>query len=651
MTWTVTGARSQQSSQTQGAGTLSCPFAGAHPLPAVTSGGPASGSRGGCPTRRSERPILRVVLVCSMMLVLAGSSGTALAQWATQSFTLRPGWNAVFLEVDPTPAGSDALFAGLPVESVWDFNPTVDSPQFVQDPSTLIPGAPNWLSWFPPSSPLAGQGNLFILRDGRPYLIRVSDGAAPVTWTVVGRPSLRRITWRPGGVNFVGFRVGGTGPTFQTLFAGEAGLTGQPVYTLSSNGVWQTVANLSTTRPEAGKAYWVRCASPAKRTATVEVDAGSRLGLVFQSDSAESALRIRNASSSSRNVSLRLLPSASPPAGQSALAGPVPLEYWKTDYANVDLTWEAFPATLSFTNLPAGAEWNVRLGVRRAGLTAASGTSFQGLLEVADDAGTRWLIPVSAEASAASAVQGPLQTASDEASPILAGLWVGEAIINAVSQPAHPGDPNLARPAGGEFSFRLLLHVDTAGTSRLLQRVYVLRKPPTYVPDPQNPGFNLLDQPARTVVLTDESLIASVVGPGEVVGQRISSAAFSFGQPLVLAGGPLGSSTLSGVVSLDYNHPLNPFKHLYHPDHNNLDERFEQPLPEGKESFTVTRNLALEFTATDPQGPTPPGWGDTEVGGHYRETLAGLHRRPIHISGTFHLTRASTTGLLNDGHP
>ena len=70
-----------------------------------------------------------------------------------------------------------------------------------------------------------------------------------------------------------------------------------------------------------------------------------------------------------------------------------------------------------------------------------------------------------------------------------------------------------------------------------------------------------------------------------------------------MTGGPFGTGTLNGVVALDYNHPLNPFKHVYHPDHDNLNERFEQPpLPEGRESFTVTRNVAFEFTATDPHG-------------------------------------------------
>jgi hypothetical protein len=116
----------------------------------------------------------------------------------------------------------------------------------------------------------------------------------------------------------------------------------------------------------------------------------------------------------------------------------------------------------------------------------------------------------------------------------------------------------------------------------------------------------------------------------------------------VLTGVGFGAGTLAASLTLDYNHPLNPFKHRFHPDHNNLDERFEQTLPEGKESFTINRTVALEFTDTDPLGLNPPGWGDTELGGSYGETMTGLHRSPIHISGTFRLVRVARVGALND---
>jgi hypothetical protein len=538
---------------------------------------------------------------------LCGLPRVVEAQWAQQSIPLRPGWNAVFLEVDPRPEACDELFAGMPVESVWDWNRQVDSVQFLQDPASLIPGAAGWLTWFPPGHALASA------------------------------------------TNFVGFHVGAQGPTFSSLFSGEPGLSGQPVYRLGGTGVWEPIAALTTERPRSGEAYWVRCRLPAQRTGTIEVDPGLRAGMRFADGIAEVTLRVRNTSSAARTLSVRLLPSAEPPEGEAALIGLVPLEYWKTDFANAEIGWEPIPSTLSFPGLPAGGEWNVRMGVRRpAGALVSPGSEYQGLLEVTDDLGTRWLVGVGASAGSDAVVSGGLQPNDVHDGFAHAGLWVGDAVINAVSQPAHTGNPTLPRPAGSEFAYRLTVHVDGGGQARLLQRAYLVRKPAVLVPDPENPGFNVEVEPARTVVVSDEGLISGIIGGGAVVGRRISSAAFGFKEPQVLNGGPFGVGSLSGQLTLGYDDPLNPFKHVYHPDHNNLDTRFEQTLPEGRESFTVIRQVALDFTGTDPLGLNPPGWGDREIGGVYRETFTGLHRSAIQISGTFRLVKVSGVADLDD---
>ena len=61
----------------------------------------------------------------------------------------------------------------------------------------------------------------------------------------------------------------------------------------------------------------------------------------------------------------------------------------------------------------------------------------------------------------------------------------------------------------------------------------------------------------------------------------------------------------------------------------------------------MARAVSLEFTAADPLGLNPPGWGATEVGGIYRETITGLHRSVIQASGNFRLVRVLTTPTLN----
>jgi hypothetical protein len=567
----------------------------------------------------------------------------AAAQWTQQQIVLKPGWNSVFLEVDPTPSDCDTIFAGLPIESVWDWNRGAETAQFVQDPNTLIPGTAGWLTWFPPGHGMAGQGNLFALRDGRPYLIKTTN-TQPVTWTIIGKPSLRRLTWRAGTVNLVGFHVGAQGPTFQRLFEGQDGLMNQPVYTLDASGVWRAVPDLTIGRPKAGEAYWVRCRLPSQAAGTIVVEGTSREGLTFRPTATEQSIRIRNASTNARNVSIRMLASVTPPSGETPMAGPVPLQYWRASYATTNFDWVPLQAPLTFTSLKDGQEWNIRLAVQGSVLMAAPpGVFYQSTLEVTDDLGTRWLVPIKAGKSGSSNTEF---LAAAEA-PALAGLWVGDAVINAVSQPARTDNPALPRPAGGNFSFRIIMHVDTAGTTRLLQQIFLVRKPPVLVPSEFDPTSFEEAEPARMVAVTDESLIPGIIGTGDIMGRRLSSPVFAFNEPLALTGGAFGAGTLQGSCPLAYDHPLNPFRHTFHPDHNNLDERFEQKLPEGKESFSVGRAVTFEFTANDPLGLNPPGWGATEIGGIYRESITGLHRSVIQGSGTFRLVRVLSAPTLN----
>ena len=67
----------------------------------------------------------------------------------------------------------------------------------------------------------------------------------------------------------------------------------------------------------------------------------------------------------------------------------------------------------------------------------------------------------------------------------------------------------------------------------------------------------------------------------------------------------------------------------------------------GVSAMTVSRALTLQFTATDPTGLNPPNWGSTELGGIYRETITGLHRSAINVSGNFRLVRVLTAPALN----
>ena len=112
------------------------------------------------------------------MAWLALGCGTSFGQWTTQSITLNPGWNAVYLEVQQAVEDCDAVFAGVPIESVWTWNRRFSSVQFIQDASQLIPGQPDWLVHLPPDHSARATRNLFAMQGARSYLIKLKSGAS-----------------------------------------------------------------------------------------------------------------------------------------------------------------------------------------------------------------------------------------------------------------------------------------------------------------------------------------------------------------------------------------------------------------------------------------------------------------------------------------
>jgi hypothetical protein len=599
-----------------------------------------------------------------VLLLLAGGACRSFGQWVTQTITLNPGWNAVYLEVQPANPDCDVVFAGVPVESAWFWNRRFSSVQFIQDPNQLVPGEPDWLTYLPPDHPARATRNLYAIQGAKAYLIKLKAGAAQTVWTIKGTPLVRPPDWLSDSFNFVGFPISPLGaPTFQGFFSGSPAHAGQAIYQLSATGQWTLVSTPAGTTMQAGRAYWIYCKGASTFSGPVQITLEERDGLVYGHLQTEQTLRIKNNSSAVKSVTIQELASQAPPGTNfPVLAGDVPLSYYVVDATNRLFGWISLPGLLQNPNLQPGAEWVLRLQVNRTQMAdfvpprTAAGVLYQSILQVADDNGIRTLIGVSSEGltsyttAAASVLRKDLTPTGDPR----AGLWVGSAVINAVSQPANASSPTNPLPVGTPLQFRLLVHVDANGNARLLQKVLEMFKEGTVKPDPNNPSNNIVDPPGHYVLLTDDSLIANFTGAtlrdSTPVGRRLSSAVFGFRHPVLLTGaGGFGTGDFACQVNLDYDDPVNPFKHRYHPNHDNLDERFQNKLPEGVESFTVNRQIELQFTAQDPDNLTFAGWGDDQLGGIYRETITGLNSQLLFVSGTFRLTRASTIGILNDG--
>ncbi len=543
------------------------------------------------------------IFIC-LFVVSAACPVVSVGEAAQQTINLEPGWNSVYLEIDPGSTDPEQVFAGLPVLSVWTWNPDTSTQQYIQSPDTLIPKDPQWSAWFPPSSPEHVFSDLFAIYGGKSYLVRI-DGQTRVPLTVNGSACLPRTEWKDDSYNFMGFQlVGGSEPFFEDFFSSSTGPDARKIFILGESGQWEQVQFPSMTRMRSGEAFWIYCDGHSEFQGPLSVGTGQHDGLRFGSSMVVQQLRISNNSLSDANVSV-------------SASGGLPIKFLNYDPEQNIAEWLDLPMTAS---VPAGGEKVVGLAVVRTSMQTRSVQ--ESTLEVANDAGTRLLIPVSAEASET------------------AGLWVGNAIVKQVSELTTAGGAYTLKPAGGEFGFRLILHSNELNQVKLLREVVQMWQDGTTKPDPENPEYVIVDQPGSYVLIANDALIGppykgAGLRDGQPVGRRISSAAFGFSTPVQMTGAISIGSILSCSLALEPDDARNPFRHMYHRDHDEPDE-----------SYRIVRDIELEFTQTYPGEIDSLGWGDSELGGNYRETITFAGRKSIHVGGIFVIKRVCDVATL-----
>ncbi len=222
---------------------------------------------------------MRKTLLLTFLLLATGAPLAAQGAAFDQVLTLQPGWNAVFLEVEPEPAEIDVVFAGQPaITGIWGWFPPVGRVEFLADPGDGLLQLTGWRGWHPPGSPEVVLTNLYALEAHRSYLIEVG-GSAPVVVTVSGRPIMRPVEWVPSSFNLTGFRVNPAAPpTFASFLAASSAHAGQPIYGLDALGVWQLLDPAVTTI-NSGEAYWVFTQGPSDFQGPLEVETQSFEGL------------------------------------------------------------------------------------------------------------------------------------------------------------------------------------------------------------------------------------------------------------------------------------------------------------------------------------------------------------------------------------
>ena len=159
----------------------------------------------------------------------------------------------------------------------------------------------------------------------------------------------------------------------------------------------------------------------------------------------------------------------------------------------------------------------------------------------------------------------------------------------------------------------------------------------------------------RLILRVDENKHAAILPYYALdANQRVSAANFSITGPMTDTDTLFGdtSALLDYLITIKPNDPLNPYKHKYQPDHDDLDAKFN-PIdldtvdPWLWESYEVKRRIKLEFTELPPyDGATEEDaieydWGSQVYGGLYQEVIQGIHLNDITVKGYFIIQQVS----------
>jgi len=568
-------------------------------------------------------------------LLLSGQANAAVTclggPECTQTITLKPGWNAIYLQVKPQQDATNEVFAdlldgdGAQIKSIWTWLAHRARIEFIQDPSTdSLISAPGWLRFFPQASEQGFLTNLFSVRANQAYLINL-EADANTTLVISGTPVVPKTEWAANSFNLTGFHIDPEqAPTFADYFSASSAHNEQAIYQLIDDR-WQPI-DPQMSQIETDTAYWVFSTESSDYVGPLQINLPLRESLDFGEVLEQYTPQFKNKTSESLPIEIKLI------------GGAQGLYYANPDWS-VSQSWLAIPPLLTQSIEPQ-KELRLPLGVKRVDFYLGD---FNQTLEVKVPGMSRWLIPVKAIA------------------PQLHSLWVGAVTIDQVSQAqnyqhncdqsgenANTGGYQLCldehgapfadigetmAPVSAEFSFRMIMHREGEQV-RLLKDVIQMWK--------KGEG----DQPGHLALITDQTLIPEFSGValrnGETVGKRVSTTAYDFEGDTLDMSGLLGDS-LTVTINLPGSAPTNPFRHEYHPDHNNLDINYETL---NEEAYTVNRTMELIFLSDNATG-TSLGEGYNRLQGTYKETVTGLHKYPIFATGKFILQHTAPTETLN----
>ena len=317
-------------------------------------------------------------MAASLLFVSAPSSHGA--HLVSQTIQLQPGWNAVYLEVEPVVRDTLSVFRDVPIASVWTYVRKGEPTEFFQNMTEDLHQDPHWLVFFPTNRHERMFNDLFAVSANRAYFIKLASSNA-FTWMVTGRPAVARPGWDANALNLVGFPLDPAAalPTVSDFFAPSPALAGQAVYRLSAAGAWELVANPSIEVMRAGECQWVYANGEAGHMGPLNVTVTEGDGLDYGATLTELSVYLENIADVPMSVNLRDVQGANGYVSR-----------WTFDTNTLTVVWEDLPNPLTLS-VPTGAVTRVRLGVRREEFPDES---YETTIEVTGDLGTRVLVPL-----------------------------------------------------------------------------------------------------------------------------------------------------------------------------------------------------------------------------------------------------------------
>jgi hypothetical protein len=550
---------------------------------------------------------MKKLLLALVSLVFAA---TAQAQWQSTTYTLKGGWNSIYLHGDASYATLDAIFASqTAVQEVWRWNPNPTQVQFTTSPLIPSAGTAEWSTWV-----RGGSANSLGQMIGQSaYLVKCSGlSSNSYSVTIPQKVMPPSATWVRNGANLMGFpsKLTGTYPSMSSYFATFPAAIASNVkiykYVGGDLGPGNPLQVFSTSseKLDRNQSYWFDTKVVGSFYAPVEISLSNGSGIDFGRTGSTVTVRLLNRSATVSTVTIAPVVSSNAPTGQEDITGAVPIT--RRVFNASTASWTETPIDAAFTEVVGpNAAVELTFGIDRTAMTGSSNAFYASLLRLTDSANLYdILLPVTARKAS------------------LAGLWIGDAVVGGV-QSKTAGYTGTA--TAQTYNLRYIVHVDDAGNARVLSQVYL---------------GQLAGATPQPGICTAESALSVA---DKASARRIVAAHLPLDR--VLAGGTMAlGGSLSCTISTPFNDPTSPFVHQYHPDHDN--QSGTTPLVSGQESYDLSRAVTFAISAAAPAGVSATGYGASVIAGNYTEVLTGLRKDSVTVTGTFSLRRVSEIGTL-----